>query len=116
MRNTNQHPRAHPEEGSPGKGFWLVLCGLALLLGCATETKHKLLTFFFDGIPQPGASTNAAPAPTNNASAISNALAQAQVAALASRPPMITHPPYDKQQCTSCHESAFSQKMRGKPG
>src|SRR5262245_47798776 len=32
---------------------------VAILVGCSTETKHKWLTFFFDGVPSPGASTNA---------------------------------------------------------
>ena len=29
--------------------------------GCSTQTKQKWLTFFFDGVPVPGAGTNAVP-------------------------------------------------------
>ena len=35
-----------------------LICVLVLLAGCHTETKQKWLNFFFDGVPQPGA-TNA---------------------------------------------------------
>jgi len=33
---------------------------LLMLLGCATDSKRKWLTFFFDGVPVPGA-TNTPP-------------------------------------------------------
>src|SRR6516162_9287683 len=35
-----------------------LLCGLGIV-GCTTEKKQKWLNFFFDGVPKPGAETNA---------------------------------------------------------
>src|SRR4051812_12984849 len=35
-----------------------LVCGLAIV-GCSTEKKQKWLNFFFDGVPRPGAGTNA---------------------------------------------------------
>ena len=97
-------------------GGWFILLGcLALLAGCATETKQKWLTLFFDGVPKPGAATNAPvqtvgvqPAPATNA--------PAKAPAPPPPPQLVIHPPYAKRDCTACHESQYSQKMKGKPG
>ena len=90
-----------------------MLAMVGWLVGCATDTKQRWLTFFFDGVPQPGAETNHAPAQVSGAVQPTNAVAAAPTI---TRVKMINHPPYEKEECTKCHESAFSQKMRGKPG
>src|ERR1051326_7628133 len=97
------------------KGLLVVVCAVAILVGCSTQSRHKWLTRFFDGVPVPGASTNRgaivrydedgrplgvlAPLPTNVAAAVA--------------PPFTRHPPYEERKCTECHESRFSPSMRG---
>ena len=97
------------------RGGWLagLAAGLVFLAGCRTETKQKWLIFFFDGVPQPGA-TNVVAHPsatmTNNAASFPATRAPAKPIVL------VVHPPYAKRDCAACHESQFSNAMRGKPG
>jgi predicted CXXCH cytochrome family protein len=96
------------------KGWLLVgsaVAGLVLASGCSTQTKRQWLTFFFDGVPpekssQSVVTTNAVAGGTNVATSPS----------ASSAPELIQHPPYAEGKCTECHESRFSQKMRGNPG
>jgi len=99
--------------GRQAGGWLIVLACLALLVGCATETKQKWLTIFFDGVPKPGAATNAPLQTVEGQPASTNAVAQPVAPP---QPQLIIHPPYGKRECTACHESQYSQKMKGKPG
>jgi predicted CXXCH cytochrome family protein len=85
------------------------LCGVLLLAGCSSETKHKWMTVFFDGVPgstgkpdsaQPktpqGAGTNATPARLN----------------LPEEPLMFVHQPYAERKCVACHASDYSQRLK----
>ena len=71
-----------------------------ILAGCATETKQKWLTFFFDGVPQPGA-TNAVAKTAVAPVSTTNATGQVTVTtpAAPARPPLIVHPPYAQRDC-----------------
>ena len=85
----------------------LTLIG-AFLAGCkVTEENYKRLSYFFDGVPDPHARTNAVP--TATVSAGTNATAPAAV----KLPVFFKHPPYADRQCFECHESAFSVRMKG---
>lgn len=95
-------------------GVACAVFGLAFLVGCSTQTKQKWLTFFFDGVPQPGAHTNAPAQPLGAQSVPTNAVAEA--AAQPVKAKLFIHPPYAKRECSVCHQSEFSQKMNGKPG
>jgi predicted CXXCH cytochrome family protein len=88
----------------------------ALLSGCSTENKHKWLTRFFDGVPPLGGATNA-PAPTlATQPATTNEVAATQPQPQTQQAKIFLHQPYAKRQCTECHESQYSQKMKGKAG
>ena len=91
-----------------------LLAGLVLLAGCTGTTKQKWLTFFFDGVPVPGKVTNAPPVRGITPVPATNAAPES--AAQPGRPKTYLHPPYAMRRCTECHESQFSQKMKGKPG
>ena len=92
-----------------------LVCGVMILAGCTTDSKQKWLTFFFDGVPQPGA-TNAVVAPDTHRPAATNAVSGSPAVAPPPRFQLDVHPPYANRDCTACHESQFSQKMLGKPG
>jgi predicted CXXCH cytochrome family protein len=85
-------------------------CALLLAAGCASDTRYKWLSRFFDGVPRPG-TTNAPPADPEYQPLPD----QTNVVVAAARP-LVTptlHPPYHDGKCTECHESKFSQKMKG---
>ena len=112
MRSNQSHNSSPPATRSVALRYGLagLFAGLLVLAGCSGPTKQKWLTFFFDGVPVPGAATNAlqaqaAPQPTN---------AVPQPVALVEAPKPYIHPPYAKRQCADCHDSQSSQKMAGK--
>jgi predicted CXXCH cytochrome family protein len=99
---------------APEAGFWIVLLGVGLLVGCSTHTQHRWLTFFFDGVPAPGA-TNAVARLQYDEDG--RPLAVPQAAPAPAPTPVLhaftAHPPYEDKRCTECHVSRFSVKMKG---
>jgi len=92
--------------------LFAVVCALLLFVGCSTESKHKWLSRFFDGVPAPGA-TNAPAAVSEDETRPASTNAAAIAIAVKPLVPHTLHPPYHDGNCTECHESKFSQKMKG---
>ncbi len=91
----------------------LLAGAVALLTACTAARKQHVLTFLFDGVPP---QTPSAAAPTGLAAAtgaeFSPQLPDLYLAARAA-PPGMRHKPFAERECLSCHESQFSQKLRG---
>src|SRR5438132_1640960 len=76
-----------------------VFGGLWLAAGCASDTRHQVLTFFFDGVPGPG-NTNV------TVTAVSDEAAPVPVEKPPPLPPpdlSSVHPPFRDQKCSQCH-------------
>ncbi len=114
---THRQPRPGRRSLQPAqvRALWLAaLLGLAALAGCSTQTKHRWLTFFFDGVPPIGAETNPPPAIAYDEEGRPvGVFAPSTNAAPAPAPPFTRHPPYEDRQCTECHESRFSVQLKG---
>jgi predicted CXXCH cytochrome family protein len=108
-------PQASKTDGRrapPISTLIIVVCCALLAAGCATETRYKWLSRFFDGVPAPGAAPAQATNPDEQiVPADSNVVLVASTAPVAI--PHTFHPPFHDQTCTECHESKFSQKMKG---
>lgn len=84
-----------------------------LIVGCASGTKRKWLTVFFDGVPAEGSRTNA-PAPAGtNAPAVAAGTTGFVRPEQWVEPVVYRHKPFLNEQCSECHESKFSQRMKG---
>lgn len=97
------------------RALWLAgVVALAALAGCSTQTKHRWLTFFFDGVPPIGAETNPPPAAIayDEEGRPVGVFLPSTNAAPAPAPPFTRHPPYEDRQCTECHESKFSVRLK----
>lgn len=71
-------------------------CATAGLTACAEATRYRVLSFFFDGVPEPGS----APAGTSTADGLLTAPQGARRA-----PPVVyRHPPYRDGACRDCHD------------
>lgn len=89
-----------------------LIATLGTLAGCATWNRHEVLTFFFDGVPVPGSETNAiARAAGNATNDLTGGSASSMVASASAE---IVHEPYADKDCTSCHASRYTEKMKGK--
>src|SRR4051812_15727028 len=83
--------------GQPAAGIALAVL-LNLLIGCASETKHHWLNFFFDGVPNPGATNAPAAYAEEGGVTPTNAAAAAVFAKPAA--PHTLHPPFHDGACT----------------
>ncbi len=90
----------------PGLGLCVLIIVSASLAGaCASTTRYRVLTFFFDGVPEPGSQDASAAHLDDHAAPFS-----AQTLGLASvdipAAPMIVsvHEPVRERRCTACHD------------
>src|SRR5437868_12147121 len=72
-----------------------LLCLLALFVGCSTEKRYKVLSFFFDGVPNPHAPAASAQGELDS-----------QQPGAAVRPIAYIHKPYGENKCNECHGTA----------
>lgn len=74
----------------------LILLGAALWSGCTTDRRYKVLSFFFDGVPDPAEQARLAAAMAAGGN-VGGRTADG-------RPILyFSHKPYEQQQCGSCH-------------
>ena len=78
----------------------LAVSGLLLSLACSVNTRHRVLSFFFDGVPSPGADEAAGERPETVGSP------QPQTTQLlpARLPRTFVHQPYRDGRCAACHD------------
>lgn len=90
-----------------------MLIGLALVVAvsaCAPDVRYRVLTFFFDGVPEPGAkSAHGYPIEDGNLPGPSDDGAASGPSA---RVVYYSHPPYRENRCSSCHNSDDGQVLR----
>lgn len=84
--------------------LWLiVLLALGGIVSCAPEKQYHILSFFFDGVPDP----NAKVVSTSDSSAVDTTA----VVASNVKPEFIEHKPYAEEKCKSCHQEGFSTAL-----
>ncbi|MGD9488432.1 MAG: cytochrome c3 family protein [Calditrichaceae bacterium] len=76
-----------------------ILTVIALLAACHPESRHKVLTTFFDGVPGPEAEQSA----TVDTVLASVPVAGTPASANPVRPKMTVHPVYAEKSCDACH-------------
>ena len=85
---------------------WLLA---TIAISCAEPTRHKVLSFFFDGVPAPGGSApeGTEPGPTMEPAD--------DLVATATRPaqPTFAHEPYRTGACSRCHDAESGGLVRG---
>lgn len=72
-----------------------------LFVGCTPERKFQVLSFFFDGVPNPNAKTTVITVSSDSVPLVAAAV----------KPEFYTHKPYNDEKCQSCHESGFSNSL-----
>lgn len=82
---------------SVGRRAALIAAVLSVWGGCSVERNYELLSFFFDGVPNP------------NALPFTSTAGGGPVEIRAS-PTYTGHPPYLAEECSACHKSKFTQK------
>ena len=93
----------------PATAAAAVLLAMILLSACSAVTRHRVLSFFFDGVPEPGSKTVAeGEAPSRS----EQGREDGAVLQSGSRPLVQTHAPYRDRKCRACHEGFSAQVLR----
>lgn len=97
-----------------GAAMTLMCVGLILLeTSCTTtRTKDEWLRVFFDGVPTEEERQAAANPAVEQPPESKHAEVAARLATVLVRPTSV-HSPYEDHDCKGCHESSYSQKLRG---
>jgi predicted CXXCH cytochrome family protein len=95
---------------------FLAACGLALLIGgCAAETRYRIASFLFDGVPPPAGTREAQPEGAAEASRQESLQPQepppAAPAATDLAAAVSTHKPFGERSCASCHDPGASNRL-----
>jgi len=87
-----------------------VLSVLGAITSCSDERRHRALTFFFDGVPEPGAT----PPPQGYAPLIDAQRRPFQVRDQQPAPVAMTyaHEPFRTNDCTGCHNRSSGELVR----
>jgi predicted CXXCH cytochrome family protein len=84
--------------------FFLLLAALlSFLIGCSP----KVVSFFFDGVPNPGDSLHIALDTLNH----SDTIPGKDIAGIAPTSSMQYHPPYKNRKCNLCHDPSSGGKL-----
>ncbi|MHC4063210.1 MAG: cytochrome c3 family protein [Planctomycetota bacterium] len=88
----------------------LLLAMLSLGLACSANTRYRVLSFFFDGVPRPGEAK-----PTGYAAPgtfVQQDAPDQPGRPVARRPKIYAHQPYRDNRCGGCHDSTTGQLFR----
>jgi predicted CXXCH cytochrome family protein len=87
---------------------------LIYLSGCSTTNNYKVLSFFFDGVPDPAKDTTSL---SNDSLRSLDTAVFAQNSISKQTPQMVVHSPYQDRQCNSCHDqSRMGKLLKSPPG
>ncbi len=87
----------------------IILLFLLLFSACTPEKKYRILSFFFDGVPNPSATKATSAATEKEKQAITEAERSAEkikniLKRTEAKRTVSSHPPYVKRQCNRCHD------------
>lgn len=88
----------------------LPLWGVALIVACSQTTRYRVLNFFFDGVPPPGAASSSGAAEARARDADRAPAAPAARQDRTDRGVVVyAHPPYRNNRCGTCHNPQDGQ-------
>ena len=87
--------------------FLLIVTATFFMAGCSPETKYRILSTLFDGVPPPASRT----APKTTAAAKDSTAKPASLTMAAPKPRYSIHPPYRDKECDACHERERGNRL-----
>jgi predicted CXXCH cytochrome family protein len=87
----------------PGYQIFLLI-SLIILSSCASEKRYSVLSFFFDGVPDPNAKVSATDTTITGIADNKEKLVQ-------KKDSTINHPPYIENSCKDCHDMSKGNRL-----
>ncbi|MFI5150495.1 MAG: cytochrome c3 family protein [Bacteroidia bacterium] len=87
-----------------GSLILVIILGVAvsiLAIRCTPAKQYKVLSFFFDGVPDPNKKEEINPANKSDSGLIASVY----------KPEFYTHKPYEEEKCKSCHAEGISNAL-----
>lgn len=88
----------------------LLLHTWLLLAACSDTSKYRVLSFFFDGVPKPGASAPGGEPPPEHTPANDSVVSVQPLEPI--RRKVYSHPPYLANRCGACHSAEDGQPFK----
>lgn len=86
----------------------MVLITVTVLIGCSSQRSYKIMSLFFDGVPDPSKKNETAKAD----SVMSNdTLKNKNLANKELKTKFFFHPPYKERNCDACHDKNATGKL-----
>ncbi len=92
--------------------FSLLIMIVLFFTACSIQTRYEVLSFIFDGVPDPNNSENI----EIKDSAVIDSTKILNIAANINKPKTYFHPPYQERSCNSCHNNNTGQVLMPQPG
>jgi predicted CXXCH cytochrome family protein len=89
--------------------FLMLVFLVGYFSGCSTPKNYKILSFFFDGVPNPVSEPAVLAADTVDQPVAAGESPQVLVQNTATK--IQPHPPYHDRQCGSCHDQSVMGKL-----
>ena len=80
----------------------------SLFIGCSPEFHYKVLSFFFDGVPDPNKTEITV---TNDSLIQIDSTRIKEISGRVLKPQFIIHPPYREKECAGCHDQNSMGKL-----
>jgi predicted CXXCH cytochrome family protein len=90
------------------------LAGLILISACASQKKQRMLSFFFDGVPE---AAHTGPEPGGDSTMVDNGQMPDSLGGPGPQPSIRVHYPYLENECFICHDAnAVGNLTEPEPG
>jgi|Deesub1362B_J571_1020462.scaffolds.fasta_scaffold00651_9 predicted CXXCH cytochrome family protein len=107
LSNINKNQQIGRKKKKISGQFALLLFVFFFFLSCSPVTRYRVLSFFFDGVPDPRKKEEQQPTRAVNADSVLAKLRQRVLA----KEKWFFHPPYRERQCDACHSVQSSQRL-----
>lgn len=88
--------------------FLIMTIAAAAIVSCSPTTKHRVLSFFLDGVPEPGATPSKGHPPLPGRFGAPPVVPNVGAAPVV----MFAHAPYRENKCGACHEGLTGELLK----
>ena len=95
--------------------FYALLLCLGIFIGaCSAERKFKVLSFFFDGVPEPSSQNEAVTADSVRINLGATGRGRRRPVQRVQRA-LFLHPPFQEKACDTCHSAGYGNRLIEEP-
>lgn len=86
----------------------VIILGLSIMMGCSSQRRYKVMSFLFDGVPDPSKKEVVI---KSDSISTNDTLKNKLVASKELKSKFNFHPPYKERNCEACHDKNATGKL-----